>query len=178
MAKMHVHEVHKLIKTLNEPDPRKEAAGLFRGCVDRIVLTPDATKTRLVIDLAGDLAGILAMSETRHSAEPSVSVDTEAAKSLALAPYHLGENVSPKAAGKAGCGSSIWPFANALCGFALSFTRRRVLNSHHRHLYPETFPPRVVRLPSARTDHSIRSIGACFTIPRRLPAVASMLTSQ
>lgn len=72
MAKMHVHEVQKLIKTLNEPDPRKEAAGLFRGRVDRFVLTPDATKTRLVIELEGDLAGILAMSETRHSAEPSV----------------------------------------------------------------------------------------------------------
>ena len=50
-------------RDLNEEGHRDEAAGLIPTLIDRIVLTPNTTGTRLMVDLEGDLAGILAIAE-------------------------------------------------------------------------------------------------------------------
>ncbi len=50
---------------LNEPSRQGEAAELVRGLVDRIVLNPPAAGAEeggLIVDLHGDLAGILALA--------------------------------------------------------------------------------------------------------------------
>lgn len=107
MADMYAREVQQLIKTLNEPDHREEAAGLVRGLVDRIILTPDASATRLVVDLEGDLAGILAMSAKQQGTDVPVINDITAMKSLAVTPRHLHECVTHEVVGISGCGSRI-----------------------------------------------------------------------
>ncbi|MGC3939937.1 recombinase family protein [Roseobacter sp. EG26] len=107
MSDMYAREVQKLIKTLNEPGHREEAAGLIRGLIDRIVLTPDPSKTRLVVNLEGHLAGILAMSEKRHATDVPLSIDVSDIKLLALASHRLNELAAHEVVGKAGCGSRI-----------------------------------------------------------------------
>ncbi|MEP5758694.1 MAG: hypothetical protein ABJ327_05145 [Litoreibacter sp.] len=103
----HAREVQKLIKTLNEPDHREEAAGLIRGLVDKIVLTPDATKTRLMVDLEGDLAGILAMSEQKKPADTGISTDMVVLRDLAVIPHRPPECATQGVVGFVGCGSRI-----------------------------------------------------------------------
>ncbi|MEM9098681.1 MAG: recombinase family protein [Pseudomonadota bacterium] len=106
MADMYAREVQRLIETLNEEEHRTEAAGLIRQLVDRIVLTPDATGTRLVVDLEGDLAGILAIA-AKGKAERDVGVDLDAAKSLTGLTYRLPERGRLPVVGIAGCGGRI-----------------------------------------------------------------------
>ncbi|WP_299632720.1 hypothetical protein [uncultured Roseobacter sp.] len=106
-ADMYAREVQKLIKTLNEPGHSEEVAGLIRGLIDRIILKPDASKTRLVVNLEGDLAGILAISERRYAAYAPLSIDVADIKLLTLAPYGLNEQAAHEVVGKAGCGSRI-----------------------------------------------------------------------
>lgn len=60
MAQRYHAEIQDLIESLKYPDKRDEATDLIRRLIDRIVLTPRAS--RLSIDLHGDLAGILLMS--------------------------------------------------------------------------------------------------------------------
>ncbi|OXT02983.1 resolvase [Notoacmeibacter marinus] len=59
MALRYKEEVTNLVRTLNDPDHRAEASQLLRKLVDKIVLKPDPDGTGLLIDLYGDLAGIL-----------------------------------------------------------------------------------------------------------------------
>ena len=66
MALRYHEEVQRLILSLNTDDHRAEASELLRSLIDRIVLTPDHNRTKLTVDLQGDLAGIL-----------SVAVDSE-----------------------------------------------------------------------------------------------------
>ena len=51
-----------LITSLNTSERRQEAATLIRSLIDKIVLTPDSKKEGLLVDLHGDLAGILSVS--------------------------------------------------------------------------------------------------------------------
>ena len=62
MAGRYAKAVNELIASLNNPDHRDESAKLLRALIDKIVLTPNEDKSALVIDLHGDLAGILQMS--------------------------------------------------------------------------------------------------------------------
>ncbi|MEM5477568.1 recombinase family protein [Pacificibacter sp. AS14] len=107
MADMYAREVQKLITTLNEPDHREEAAGLIRGLIDRIVLTPDASKTRLIVDLEGDLAGILAMSADQASLKRPNLLGIDTFGAFSSLSYRLGESVSHYDVGINGCGSRI-----------------------------------------------------------------------
>ncbi len=59
MSQHYAAEVQNLIGTLNDADHRAEAANTLRGLIDRIELTPNAEGTELIVDLYGDLAGIL-----------------------------------------------------------------------------------------------------------------------
>lgn len=107
MADMYANEVQRLIKTLNEDDHRTEAAGLIRELIDRIVLTPDPTGARLMVDLEGDLAGILAIAARSAAEKETPRIDVDTAKSLTSLTYRLLERASSPLVGKAGCGGRI-----------------------------------------------------------------------
>jgi site-specific DNA recombinase len=62
MAKRYHQEIVRLIESLNVEDHRAEAAELIRSLIDRVVLTRSSDRDELVIDLHGDLAGILAVA--------------------------------------------------------------------------------------------------------------------
>ena len=62
IAQKYHKEVRDLIISLNTSERRQEAATLIRSLIDKIVLTPDSKKERLIVDLHGDLAGILKIS--------------------------------------------------------------------------------------------------------------------
>jgi len=55
---------------LRQPDTRPEAFGLIRGLIDAVILTPIGGK--LEIELRGDLAGILAMSDAGKASSSSL----------------------------------------------------------------------------------------------------------
>ena len=59
MAERYRKEVNQLVSSLNNEKHRTESAALLRKLVDRIVLKPDPNGSGLLIDLHGDLAGIL-----------------------------------------------------------------------------------------------------------------------
>tara|TARA_R110002167_G_scaffold231677_1_gene436872 strand:+ start:699 stop:2471 length:1773 start_codon:yes stop_codon:yes gene_type:complete len=59
MAERYRREVTNLVAALNDEARRTEAADLIRRLIDKIVLTPNERGDGLVIDLHGDLAGIL-----------------------------------------------------------------------------------------------------------------------
>ena len=62
MAARYKREVARLIEALNSEEHREEASEIIRCLVDRIVLRPSAERDRPIIDLEGDLAGILAVA--------------------------------------------------------------------------------------------------------------------
>lgn len=65
MDDVYAREIRRLRETLNEEAHREEAAALIRGLIERIVLTPSTDGERLVMDLEGDLACILAVAARR-----------------------------------------------------------------------------------------------------------------
>jgi len=60
LADIYRQKVASLEEELNRPGLRTEAAEAIRALIDEIRLTPE--EGRLEIDLAGDLAGILALT--------------------------------------------------------------------------------------------------------------------
>ncbi len=95
------------INTLNEPDHREEAAGLIRGLIDKIVLTPSPNRDRLMVNLEGDLAGILAISVGEKPSEGSMQADLDVLKTFPNAIPLQSEFVMSDAVGIFGCGSRI-----------------------------------------------------------------------
>ncbi len=59
MAHRYRQEVTQLVESLNHESRRAESADLLRKLIDKIVLKPDPEGAGLLIDLHGDLAGIL-----------------------------------------------------------------------------------------------------------------------
>ena len=76
MAKYYNQQITNLMQSLNNPDHRDESALLLRKLIDKIVLTPNKNKTKLQIDLHGDLAGILHFAREDQSNQ-KYSVKTE-----------------------------------------------------------------------------------------------------
>ncbi len=64
IANQYHKEITELIASLNSNDRRPEAAQLIRSLIDKIVLSP--SEDGLVVDLHGDLAGILGISARGH----------------------------------------------------------------------------------------------------------------
>ena len=62
MAQLYHKSIQSLVASLTNEEKRSEAAEILRGLLDKIVLTPTADKSRLCVDLHGDLAGILSIS--------------------------------------------------------------------------------------------------------------------
>ena len=69
LATIYRNVVEELETLLRQPDTRREAFGLIRGLIDAVVLTP--LDGKLEIELRGDLAGILAMSEAGKASASS-----------------------------------------------------------------------------------------------------------
>jgi len=68
LAEIYRNKVANLTEALNAPDARTEAAEILRDLIDEIRLVPE--NGRLEIELAGDLAAILAL--TSDSKKPAV----------------------------------------------------------------------------------------------------------
>jgi site-specific DNA recombinase len=66
MGERYAEAVSGLIASLNDPEHRPESAGIVRALIEKIVLTPNEERTALVVDLHGDLAGILQMSANKE----------------------------------------------------------------------------------------------------------------
>ena len=63
MADRYATAVKELINSLDDPTHRDESSRILRELIDKIVLTPNEDRTALVVDLYGDLAGILQISQ-------------------------------------------------------------------------------------------------------------------
>eukprot|EP00820_Chromera_velia_P001549 Cvel_2793.t1-p1 / transcript=Cvel_2793.t1 / gene=Cvel_2793 / organism=Chromera_velia_CCMP2878 / gene_product=hypothetical protein / transcript_product=hypothetical protein / location=Cvel_scaffold113:1595-3097(-) / protein_length=501 / sequence_SO=supercontig / SO=protein_coding / is_pseudo=false len=66
MARRYHEAIQDLITSLNDPDHRAESAQVIRKLIDRIVLSPNQDRSALVVDLHGDLAGIMQIAEAKR----------------------------------------------------------------------------------------------------------------
>ncbi len=67
MAHRYKVQIQNLMGALNDPEHRDEAAQILRKLIDRIVFTPTEDKSALTIDMIGDLAGILLITDKKSS---------------------------------------------------------------------------------------------------------------
>ncbi|MDE4100292.1 recombinase family protein [Phaeobacter gallaeciensis] len=67
MSARYRQEVERLIDLLNSEHHRSEASDLIRSMIEAIVLTPAEDRDGPIIDLVGDLAGILSIASERGS---------------------------------------------------------------------------------------------------------------
>ena len=65
MAARYKKEIGRLIDSLNSEKDRGEATDLIRSLIEKIVLTPREDRDGPIIDLYGDLAGILSIAANR-----------------------------------------------------------------------------------------------------------------
>ena len=65
MASRYRDAVEHLVASLNDPEHKDASIDVIRRLIDKIVLTPDDDRSDLVIDLHGDLAGILQIASGR-----------------------------------------------------------------------------------------------------------------
>lgn len=75
MATRYRTEVTTLVEALKDEERRDEAAELIRSLVDKIVLTPDPNSKGLLVDLHGDLAGILNMATRKERVKHTQELD-------------------------------------------------------------------------------------------------------
>jgi hypothetical protein len=62
MSEKYHTEVQNLLVALNGEDRRAEAAELLRSLIEKIEMTPDERREKLIVSLYGDLAGILTLA--------------------------------------------------------------------------------------------------------------------
>ncbi len=99
MAKRYRTQVAELIDSLNSEEHRTEASEIVRSLVDRIVLTPSEDRDHPIIDLEGDLAGILAIAANRDKASLSGELsNVNLDQCEALVAGRRSERLSPNAA--------------------------------------------------------------------------------
>ena len=72
IAARYKREVKRLIESLNSSEHREEASELIRSMIEAIVLTPSVERGMPIIDLVGDLAGILSVASGRD--KPALTV--------------------------------------------------------------------------------------------------------
>ncbi|MEA2902762.1 MAG: hypothetical protein QOI12_149 [Alphaproteobacteria bacterium] len=75
MAERYHKEVSNLLGALNDPTLRREAGDLVRSLIEKIVLTPNPKSEGLVVDLYGDLAGILNIATGQSDAKAKEEID-------------------------------------------------------------------------------------------------------
>ena len=87
LSTVYRNAVEKLETLLRHPDTREEAFGLIRSLIDAVILTP--VDGKLEIELHGDLAGILALSEAGKQSAFSAKEKALQIKMVAGARSHL-----------------------------------------------------------------------------------------
>ena len=75
MSERYRTEVTELTRLLGCSDRRTEAADALRSLIDRIILTPNNDRTGLVVDLHGDLAGIINLAADRDGKRRGTALD-------------------------------------------------------------------------------------------------------
>lgn len=75
MAQRYREEVTGLIDALNDEKHRPEAARLIRSLIKEIVITPQNDSKRVIVDIHGDLAGILNMANGKPDAHAENELD-------------------------------------------------------------------------------------------------------
>ncbi len=68
MAQRYSKAIRDLIEALDVPELEEEASERVRSVIEKIVLTPNAERSDLVVDLYGDLAGILHLASRSKTA--------------------------------------------------------------------------------------------------------------
>ncbi len=97
LAQRYKEEVQNLVGSLNSGDRRMEAAEILRSLIEKITLTPNAEREKLIVDLYGDLAGILAMSaEKKATPEDKETLLKQADSLLNTKNLPTGDNVQVK----------------------------------------------------------------------------------
>lgn len=85
---MSVHykkELESLASLLNHPEHRQEAADSIRSLIDKIILTPNVKNDELIVDLVGDLAGILKIATNKTEGDERVKEALKMTKSQRMA---------------------------------------------------------------------------------------------
>ena len=77
MADHYKRQIDRLIVAMKDDAYKHEAKDILRSMIDKIVLTPNESRDGLVIDLHGDLAGILAIAETKPERKKSMKKRTD-----------------------------------------------------------------------------------------------------
>ena len=65
LADRYHEKIRELTSALNEESKRTEASDILRSLIEKIVLSPNADRDGLVVDLHGHLAGILSLAEAK-----------------------------------------------------------------------------------------------------------------
>ena len=87
MGKVYRQQVSRLAEALNDEAERAEAADILRRLIDRIIVTPDPETGKPIVDLEGDLAGILNLSQTTKNAATVSGDDVSQLKLVAGAGF-------------------------------------------------------------------------------------------
>lgn len=103
MSEKYRKEVSKLTDMLRDKERGAEAGDILRSLIERIVLTPNAERDALVVDLYGDLAGIinLALSADKEGSKSRINAACCPATVEALSHFRMSE-LSAVAAGGGG----------------------------------------------------------------------------
>lgn len=108
MSTRYREEVTRLINSLNEDKSRAEAIDPVRSLVDYIVITPDRLAGGSVVDVHGDLAGILNVAIDKRKSETD---------EFDLRQIRLVAGLAPRSdiifAGQGGGGGGTWPRPNS-----------------------------------------------------------------
>ena len=95
MALRYRQEVNALVRSLNDDAHRHEATELIRSLIQKVVLTPDPKSAGLLIDVHGDLAGILNIAVGEAECE---ELDLKQIRLVVGIPEPVKPTVSPKVA--------------------------------------------------------------------------------
>ena len=130
MALRYRQEVNALVRSLNDEAHRHEASELIRSLIQKIVLTPDPQSSGLLIDVHGDLAGILniAVGETE-----SEELDMKQIRLVVGLPEPVAADVPPRVG--AAARMRALQDANMKVGKMVAGTNHH-LNEHKAHKVP------------------------------------------
>ena len=88
MAKHYREQVGALVIALNTDGHRQEAADLLRALIDRVVLRPNEDRSALLVDVEGDLGGILSLATKRGDAWPKPHYDLAIVEAITTSRNH------------------------------------------------------------------------------------------
>lgn len=73
MAGHYRRQIERLLTALGDDKQKQEARDALRNLIDKIVLSPNEARDELVVDLHGDLAGIVSMAEAQPDKQRKVT---------------------------------------------------------------------------------------------------------